>query len=78
MYVPESIPGLRTMFMSFHHFRPSEASEILADAVKHRMPIAIFEIQQRNFSSIIPMVLSPLNLLISTPFIRPFRPGRLL
>lgn len=76
--VPAQLKGLRTQFLSFHHFPPEQARQILQNAVDQKAPIAIFEAQQRNVQSMIPMLFSPLNVLLSTPFIRPFRPGRLL
>ncbi len=76
--VPENLKGFRTMFLSFHHFRPKEARMILQNAVKSNEPIGIFEIQDRGIPSIIAMLLSPLSVLFTTPFIRPFRFGRLI
>ena len=48
MHVPAGLSGLRTLFNSFHHFRPDQARAILADAWRNRQPIAIFEITQRK------------------------------
>ena len=42
--VPADLPGLRTIFSSFHHFNHLEARNILADAFHQHRPIAIFEI----------------------------------
>ncbi|KXX67584.1 hypothetical protein [Flammeovirga sp. SJP92] len=75
--VPESLKGLRTQFLSFHHFRPSDAKLILENAVKAEAPIAIFEAQERSFPSVIAMLFSPLTVLFTTPLIRPFTFGRL-
>lgn len=63
----------RTMFGSFHHFRPTDARRILQNAVDHGAPIAIFEPVGRNFASWFSMIFVPLNVLILTPFIRPIR-----
>jgi hypothetical protein len=63
----------RTMFGSFHHFRPTDAKRILQNAVDHGAPIAIFEPVGRNFASWFSMLFVPLNVLILTPFIRPIR-----
>jgi hypothetical protein len=38
--VPDELTGFRTLFSSFHHFRPGEASALLADAVQKREGIA--------------------------------------
>ncbi len=46
--VPAGLAGLRTLFNSFHHFRPDQARAILTDAYRNRQPIAIFEITQRT------------------------------
>jgi hypothetical protein len=76
--VPPDLDGLRTMFLSMHHFRYEDAKKIIQDSVTKSMPIIVVEIQQRNFISLIPMILSPVNVLLTTPFIRPFRFGRIL
>jgi hypothetical protein len=78
MAVPASLKGLRTQFLSFHHFKPEQAKAILQNAIDHRQPIAIFEGQQRNIKSMIPMLFSPLTVLLTTPFIRPFKIDRIL
>ncbi|MCP4003147.1 MAG: class I SAM-dependent methyltransferase [bacterium] len=77
--VPDSLSGVRTMFNSFHHFRPEDAKAILANAQKGRSPIAIVELIGRfplSFLSI-PFNAS-IGLALITPFIRPFRWSRLL
>lgn len=71
--VPEKLKGLRTMFLSFHHFKPLEARMILQNAVNTNSPIAIFEAQERSLPSIVAMIFSPLSVLITTPFIQPFK-----
>lgn len=76
--VPDELHGLRTMFLSFHHFRPDGAKEILQDAVNAHSPIAIFEAQNRSLPSLLAMFLSPVTVLLTTPFIKPFHLGRLL
>lgn len=75
--VPENFAGIRTMFLSFHHFRPEDAKKILQDAIDRKQPIAIFEAQQRTLLHLLPMILSPISTLLVTPFIRPFSAGRL-
>jgi SAM-dependent methyltransferase len=76
--VPEHLAGLRTMFTALHHFRPSDARAILADAVRRRTGIAVFEITRRSLLSVAGMLVLPLFVLLATPFIRPFRWSRLL
>lgn len=76
--VPEHFSGVRTMFLSFHHFRPGDAQRILENAVKSGQPIFIAEGQERSLPSILAMLFSPVSVLLTTPLIRPFRWGRLI
>ncbi len=76
--VPEKLKGLRTQFLSLHHFREKDARMILQNAVNTQQNIAIFEAQERSFISILLMLISPLSVLLTTPFIRPFKIGRLI
>ena len=75
--VPQDLKGLRTQFLSLHHFRPEQAQQILQNAVDSNQPIAIFEAQQRNVAHFIQFFFSPINVLLMTPFIRPFSLGRI-
>jgi hypothetical protein len=75
--VPENLNGFRTLFTSFHHFRPNDARQILADAVRNKQGIAIFEFTQRRALPILTMLLTPLAVLLVTPFVRPFKLSRL-
>ena len=76
--VPESLQGLRTQFLSLHHFREDDAVKILQNAVDSKNAIALFESQERNVKSVIAMIFSPLNVLFVTPLIRPFSVGRIV
>jgi hypothetical protein len=77
--VPGHLAGFRTLFNAFHHFRPEAAIEVLRDAARARQPIGIFEVSQRTPRHLIAMtLLTPLMVLASTPFMRPFRWKRLL
>lgn len=76
--VPNHLVGFRTQFLSFHHFKPYDAQQILQNAVNSKSPIAVFEAQERSVPSILAMLLSPISVLLTTPFIRPFKFGRLL
>lgn len=76
--VPGELPGFRTMFSAFHHFRPEQACAVVADAVHKRQGIAVFEGTQRSALALLLMLLVPLMVLLMTPFIRPFRWSRLL
>jgi hypothetical protein len=41
--VPTELKGVRTMFAALHHFKPAGVRLVLADAVRKRAPIAVFE-----------------------------------
>ena len=56
-HVPRELAGLRTLFNGFHHFRPLDATAILADAVRARQPIAIFEASRRSLAHVDPSAL---------------------
>jgi len=72
--VPSSLSGFRTLFASFHHFRPEAARRILADAAAKGQGIAVFEYTERNFLVWgLPLLLTPLFVWIITPFALPFR-----
>jgi len=76
--VPSELTGFRTLFSSFHHFRPEEARAIIRDAVASRSGIGIFEGTQRRPAAILAMLLTPLVVWLVTPAIRPFHWARLL
>jgi hypothetical protein len=81
--VPSELCGFRTLFTSFHHFPPQQAQKIIADAVKNREGIGIFELTKRVrlplFLVMLPIyaVISIVGILIATPFVPPFRWSRL-
>ena len=74
--VPPALDGFRTLFTSFHHFRPEEARAILADAVKRRQGIAVFEVARRAPREVAIVALTWLGALAAVPFIRPWRWSR--
>ncbi|MEX0315377.1 MAG: hypothetical protein AB3N18_14470 [Allomuricauda sp.] len=76
--VPESLKGFRTQFLSLHHFKPTDAKQILQSAVNANSVIGVFEAQERSVPSILAMLFSPISVLLTTPFIKPFRIGRLI
>ncbi|MGA8503727.1 MAG: hypothetical protein WB683_19410 [Candidatus Sulfotelmatobacter sp.] len=78
MKVPIALKGLRTMFTSFHHFSPEDASAILQNAVEAGESIGIFEATKRAPSTIGLIFAGILLLFLHTPRIRPFRWSRLL
>jgi hypothetical protein len=72
------LKGFRTQFLSLHHFRPEDAKAILQNALDNNQPIGIFEGQQRDFKNILRMLLSPIAVLLMTPFIRPIKVDRII
>jgi len=76
--VPIELEGIRTQFLSLHHFKSNDAKQILQNAIDTDNSIAIFEAQERSVSSIIAMLFSPISVLFTTPFIKPFKIGRLV
>jgi hypothetical protein len=76
--VPEALTGIRVMYAAFHHLRPDLAKAVLNNAVKAKQPIAIFEGTERSLKGILVVVLVPLLVLLTTPFIRPFQWNRLV
>ncbi len=74
----DQLEGLQTLFNAFHQFPPAQASLVLKRAVDQNQPIAIMEMLQRRWAMLPLIVLTPLMVLVLTPFIRPFRWNRLL
>jgi hypothetical protein len=75
--VPAELEGVRTMFNGFHHFPPDLARGILADAVRKRRAIAIFEAANRRDIALLAMPLQLPAILLLTPLVRPFTWSRL-
>ncbi len=76
--VPPDLRGVRTLFDALHHFRPDAVREILSDAVRTRTPIAAFDGLDRSALALLSIAVSPLFVFLGTPFLRPYRPSRLL
>ncbi len=76
--VPPDLKGFRTMFNAFHHFDPRAGRAVLTCAVNAGQPIGIFEIPERSFATMVPLLFTPLFVAVATPFIRPFQWRRLL
>jgi hypothetical protein len=76
--VPSDLKGLRTQFLSLHHFKTVDAKKNLQNTIDTDSSIAIFEAQERSLPSILAMLFSPLSVLATTPFIRPFKLGRIV
>ncbi|MBC8083828.1 MAG: class I SAM-dependent methyltransferase [Hymenobacter sp.] len=76
--VPPALTGFRTVFSAFHHFPPPLAAALLADAVRQRTGVAVFEGAGKHWREILLVwTLLPVAQLLLTPFIRPFRLSRL-
>ncbi len=78
MDVPKHLKGFRTQFNSLHHFKPKGAKAILQNAIDSNQAIGIFEAHQRDIKNIIRMLLSPIAVLLMTPFIKPFKVDRII
>ncbi|WP_339729478.1 class I SAM-dependent methyltransferase [uncultured Gimesia sp.] len=76
--IPADLVGLRTQFLSLHHFEPADVVSILQNAIAVNEPIAVFEAQQRDVEHLIRFGLSPLFVILLTPFVSPFRIRRLV
>ena len=76
--VPKNLRGFRTLFASFHHFRPAGATAILRDAVTQGEGIAVFELGSRHWSNILGVFLLPVAHCLTAPWQSPFRWSRLL
>lgn len=75
--VPPSLKGFRTLFSSFHHFNKQDATRIVQDAMAKQCGIAIAESTQRHVLLLAYMALTPLLVLLTSPFQKPFRWSRL-
>lgn len=76
--VPEDLSGIRTQFLSLHHFQEHDVRRIFENAIKANHPIAVFEFQQRTLSNAVQFALSPIFVLILTLKIRPITFSRVL
>lgn len=76
--VRQELDGFRTLFTSFHHFRPAEARAILTDAVAKRQGIAVFEVARRAPWEMLIVALTWIGVLLAEPFIQPWRWSRFL
>lgn len=76
--VPPGLTGVRTLFNGFHHLTPGDARAVLHAAAAARQPIAIFELSERRWRTLLPILLTPLFVILVTPFMRPFLWRRLL
>ncbi|MEM7165740.1 MAG: hypothetical protein AAF581_09765 [Planctomycetota bacterium] len=76
--VPPTLAGVRTICNALHHFRPQDVKQILRSAVAARQPFIAFEISERTVRVVLSTFFAPVMLMLTTPWIRPFRWRRLL
>lgn len=76
--VPSSLPGVRTMFTGLHHLSPDQVCALMRDAAGQRQPLVAFELTRRSVPGVLLMLASLLLVLVSAPFIQPFRLERLV
>jgi hypothetical protein len=77
LQVPNDLQGLRTQFLSLHHFEPHQVRTVFENAISARQPIAVFEFQQRSIPHLIQFALSPIFVLLLSFTIRPVSIARL-
>jgi len=76
--VPNDLQGLRTQFLSLHHFKPETVKQIFKNTIEAKQGIAIFESTERTVLAAILMFLAPIMVLLTTLFIKPFSWKRLI
>lgn len=76
-HVPEELSGFRLIANGFHHFPPTQAERVLADAVTKQQGIAVVEMVNRSFLAFLSVGMGLMLALLSAPFIKPFRVSRL-
>ena len=76
--VPPALGGLRTIFTGLHHLAPDQVRALMRDAVAQRQPFAAYELTQRSVPGVLLMLSSVFLVLVSAPFIKPFRLERLV
>jgi hypothetical protein len=76
--VPARLAGLRTIFNGFHHLTPEDGRSVLHAAAAARQPIAIFEISDRTWMTLLSILPTPIFVWLLTPFMRPFLWRRLV
>ncbi|MGE4096008.1 MAG: class I SAM-dependent methyltransferase [Candidatus Binatia bacterium] len=76
--VPVALAGFRLIANGFHHFPPTAAVKILADAVAKGQGLAVIEMVNRSALAMFSVFVGLLGLLVCTPFFKPFRLSRLL
>jgi hypothetical protein len=75
--VPPHLEGFRTIFSSFHHFRPDEAIEVLRDCADRGVGVGVFEAQSRTLWSLLFFLLYLPFTFAAVPLVRPWSGSRL-
>jgi hypothetical protein len=71
--------GIGVFINSFHHLGRGEDRAVLQELVDHDLDVVIGEGNNKSLRQVIGMtMIVPIMMLLATPFIRPFRPSRLL
>ena len=76
--VPQELGGFRLIANGFHHFRPEDATQVLADAVTKQQSIAVIEMVSRSALAFFSVGIGVIAIFIAAPFVKPFRFSRLL
>lgn len=77
--IPGELTGFRTMFSGIHHFSREDIKKILQNTIRSGEGIAIFDGGDKNpFMVLLILVFHPVAILLSTPFLKPFRFSRLV
>lgn len=80
LHPPPKAPPIRTLFNSFHHFRPEQARAILQDAARNADGIAIFEVTGRTWKNMLQtlFILPFAAAFVVSVLLRPWRPANIL
>ncbi len=65
------LPGIRTLFNAFHHFKPAQARRIISDAVRKNQAIGIFEIVERKPGAFLSVLFAGEGVFFLMPLIKP-------
>ena len=71
LHVPAHLRGLRTHFLSLHHFQPHQVRAVFENAIQAGQPIAVFEFQERTMAQVMQFALSPVLVVLLSWTIRP-------
>ena len=77
-YVPKELIGLRTQFLSLHHFHEEDVQSIFQNTVDEEQVLAVFEITERSLKGVLSIMFTPITTLLITPMITPFSIFRLV